>query len=74
MRALAMRFRGVLRGGSADKLEDWIRRRQATYRCVDQDRLSLCLFDKAGDEAHGVLEWDGGLPDEARDRLPEGKR
>jgi len=25
MRALAIRFRGVLRGGSADKLEDWIR-------------------------------------------------
>ena len=25
MRALAMRFRGVLRGGSAGKLEDWIR-------------------------------------------------
>ena len=74
MRALAMRFRGVLRGGSADKLEDWIRDAKSSGVYVMQRFAQMIQRDISAIRNAVVTPWSNGQTEGQINRLKTLKR
>jgi len=74
MRALAIRFRGVLRGGSADKLEDWIRDAKSSGVYAMQRFAQMIQRDISAIRNAVVTPWSNGQTEGQINRLKTLKR
>jgi transposase len=74
MRALAMRFRGVLRGARADKLEDWIRDAKSSGVYAMQRFAQTIQRDIEAIRNAIITPWSNGQTEGQINRLKALKR